>query len=287
VKILLLGADTSLGLALQDHLRLWRRHEVEALSSAACRWKGERHAKKAVRRSDCEILVDLRIKAASDCGELDNEKDLERCHWLAKACQSKGAAYLYLSGARVFSGALGRSYTEEDKPDSESAVGLLMQLGENGVRERCERHLILRMGPVFSHRGYNILTHMLGQISEKGSLLLDNSTHGCPVGDIDAARVVAALLDQLSTGIEPWGIYHYCSSDPTNCYEFGESLLASASQFTQYPEGALQLDHAAASAAVTNRVLDCGKIRNNFAIKQVTWRNAIGDSVKHYFQEQT
>jgi dTDP-4-dehydrorhamnose reductase len=42
------------------------------------------------------------------------------------------------------------------------------------------------------------------------------------------------------------------------------------------PEGLLPL----------NRVLNCAKVRDTFAIRQVPWRSAIGDLVKHYHEEQ-
>ena len=104
MRVLLIGADSSIGLALQNHLRRWGRHQVESLNRSACRWKSERQAKKAARRGDCDILIDTRIAAALDSGEQLDELDFKRCHWLAKACQRSDIHYLYLSSARVFSG---------------------------------------------------------------------------------------------------------------------------------------------------------------------------------------
>ena len=89
-------------------------------------------------------------------------------------------------------------------------------------------NLILRLGPIFSFEGANLITQMLGQLGEQGgSLVMDNNLRGCPVSAEDAARVLSALLDQLSTGIQADGIYHYCSSDSATYYEFAEALLAS------------------------------------------------------------
>lgn len=286
MKVLILGSDSPLGVALERHLLQWGRHEVQSLSLAACRWKSERRAKIAVRRRDkTEIIVDARIVAALDSGELLHEIDLERCDWLAKACQRKEITYLYLSSARVFSGSLERPYTEEDPPDNTETVGQLLLRGETAVRERCERHLILRLGPVFSHRGVNALSHLLGRLNEGDTLSMGNRLRGCPVEASDAARVVAGLLDQLGTGIEPWGTYHYASSDPADCYEFAETLLASASQFSQIDEGAVQLIPAEDSS-VCRRILDCSRIRAGFAIKQVPWRGFVADSVRAYFKQQ-
>jgi dTDP-4-dehydrorhamnose reductase len=47
-------------------------------------------------------------------------------------------------------------------------------------------------------------------------------------------------------------------------------------QLEREPEGLMPL----------NRTLNCSKIRNTFAIRQVPWRSAIGDLVKHYYELQ-
>ena len=283
MRVLLLGSDSPLGQALTDYLQRLGRHDVLAMSRAACRWKSERQAKKSVARAKCDCVVDMRIEAAGDGGEPIQEVDLKRCHWVAKACQRAAIPYLYVSSSRVFSGQLDRPYTEEDLPDSEDPVGRLLSQAEELVKGSCERHLVLRLGPVFSYEGTNLITQMLGPMLEGGSLVLDNNLRGCPVAAADGARVVSAILDQLSTGMESWGIFHYGSSDTATYYEFAEALLASASQFSEFSSSAVQLEREAEGLPPLNRMLECTRIRNTFAIKQVPWRNAIADLVKQYY----
>jgi len=286
VRVLILGSDTPLGEALAEREEHSGRHEMVLMSRAACRWKSERQAKKMVVRAKCDIVVDARIGAAGDNGDPIQELDLKRCHWVAKACQRTNIAYLHVSSNRVFSGQLGRPYTEDDHPDNEETVGLLLANAEQLVRDGCERHLILRMGPIFSFAGSSLITQLLGPMAQGGSLIMDNNLRGCPVAVEDAARVVSALLDQLSTGVEPWGIYHYCSSDTATYYEFAEVLLASASQFSEFSSAAVQLEPEPDGLAPLNRALNCSKIRNTFAIRQVPWRGAIAEIVKQYYEQQ-
>ena len=99
------------------------------MSRSACRWKSERQAKKSVVRAKSDIVVDVRIEAAGDSGTQIQQQDLKRCHWVAKACQRSGTAYLFVSSSRVFSGQLDRSYTEADCPDNEETVGQLACAG--------------------------------------------------------------------------------------------------------------------------------------------------------------
>jgi len=286
VRVLILGSDTPLGTALVQRQALLGRHELVTLSRAACRWKSERQAKKSVVREKCDIVVDVRIEAAGDGGIQIQELDLQRCHWVAKSCQRTNTPYLYVSSARVFSGQLDRPYVEADAPDNEEAVGQLLARAEQLVADACERHLILRLGPIFSYIGTNLITQMLGPLREGDSLILDNNLRGCPVAADDGARVILALLDQLSTGLEAWGIYHYGSSDTATYYEFAEALLAAASQFFEFSSSTVQLEREPEGLKSLSRTLCCNKIRNTFAIRQVPWRSAIGDLVKHYYQQQ-
>ena len=286
MKVLVLGTDSPLGQALAEYLQKLARHECVLMSRAACRWKSERQAKKVVARAKCDIVVDVRIEAAGDGGDQIQELDLKRCHWVAKACQRSKIPYLYISSSRVFSGQLERPYTEEDFPDNEETIGQLLANAEQLVRDSCERHLILRLGPIFSYEGTNLITQMLGPMLQGGSLVLDNNLRGCPVAAADGARVVSALLDQLSTGLETWGIFHYGSSDTATYYEFAEAMLAAASQFSEFGSSAVQLEREPDGLAPLNRTLDCSKIRSTFAIKQVPWRSAIADIVKQYYSRQ-
>jgi dTDP-4-dehydrorhamnose reductase len=286
VRVLILGTDTPLGIALLHRQAVVGRHEVIPMSRSACRWKSERQAKKSVVRAKSDVVVDVRIEAVGDSGSQIQETDLQRCHWVAKACQRTDTAYLYVSSSRVFSGQLDRPYTEEDEPDNEEPTGQLLVRAEQLVGETCARHLILRLGPIFSSEGINLITQMLDPLREGGSLILDNNLRGSPVAADDGARVILALLDQLSTGVEPWGIYHYGSSDKATYYEFAEALLASASQFFELSSSAVQLEREPEGMRPLDRTLACSKILNTFAIQQVSWRSAIGDLVKHVYEQQ-
>lgn len=286
VRVLILGSDSPLGQALVHRETLLGRHEIVPMSRSACRWKSERQAKKSVVRAKSDIVVDVRIEAAGDGGLQIQELDLQRCHWVAKACQRTETAYLFVSSSRVFSGQLGRPYVEQDTPDNQEAVGQHLARAEQVVSEACERHLILRLGPVFSYEGTTLIAQMLGPMREGDSLILDNNLRGCPVAADDGARVILALLDQLGTGLECWGIYHYGSSDTATYYEFAEALLAAASQFSDFSSSAVQLEREPEGLRPLNRTLDSSKIRNTFAIRQIPWRSAIGDLVKHYYEQQ-
>ncbi len=294
MKVLLIGSDTPVGQALCNFFDL-RGTEYAALTKSESRWKSERQAKKALRRSEASIALDVRIQAAADGGIRIHDADIERCTWLARASQALRVPLLLLSCAAIFQGNESRAYREDDYPDGMSTLASLLGAAETAVRDHCERHVILRMGPVFSPVGSTSLTWMLNRLHEHGSLSLSRKLRGCPVAVEDAARVVSGMVDQYGCGLEAWGIFHYCSADVTSCYEFAEVLLAAAYQYTAFDEDdpsiltALEQEDANAGAPdaadweTLEFRLDCSKIRDTFAIKQQPWRASVAGHVKQFY----
>jgi dTDP-4-dehydrorhamnose reductase len=282
VRVLIIGADTPVGLALSAFLGQ-RGRDYVALAKADCRWKSERQAKKSLRRSECDFAVDIRLQAAADGGIRIHDIEVERSLWLARASQTLKLPLMHLSAARVFAGMEGRAYREDDYPDGSSSIARLLTQAEVSLRDNCEQHTILRTGPVFSPVGINVATHMLAQLRSGDTLNLSRRHSGCPLSAEDAARVISGMLDQYSCGLQAWGIYHYCSSDITNCYEFSEALLAAASQYEELSTDAVQLDAEGEAAELLSYSLNCSKIKDTFAIKQQPWRTTIAGQVKQYY----
>jgi dTDP-4-dehydrorhamnose reductase len=119
------------------------------MSCSACRWKSERRAKKSIVRAKSDVVVDLRLDTVGDGASQIQELDVQRSHWVAKACHRTGATYLYVSSSAVFSGELDRPYVEEDSPDNDEVAGQFLARAERVAADACLRHLILRLGPVF------------------------------------------------------------------------------------------------------------------------------------------
>jgi dTDP-4-dehydrorhamnose reductase len=282
VKVLVIGSDTPVGLALCDYLEM-RETEHVPLARSDCRWKSERQAKKALRRSDCSFAIETRLQAAADGGVRIREGDIDRCAWLARASQNLKLPLMLLSSSVVFSGVESRAYREEDYPDGDSGLARLLIAAEAAIRDHCERHVILRMGPVFSPSGSTVLTQLLDRLHDQGELLLSRQRKTCPVPAEDAARVISGMIDQYGCGLEAWGIYHYGSADMTSCYEFAEVLLAAASQYTRFDKADPPALIAEEQGEAAEYRLQCDKIRNTFAIKQQPWRASVAGHVKQYY----
>ncbi len=272
-----------MGVALQGAFAQWGRHQAENLSTSASRWRSERQAKKAARKGKPDAVVDLRLAWQVAAGEHPAANDIERSHWLAKACERSGMRYLLLSCDQVFSGRTGRSLRETDPMDAYGEPGLQMVELESRITQAAPSAIVLRTGPLFASFEQNLLTMTLEQMGPEQAAEFDDNDVFCPVSSVDAARVLAAMLDQLSVGAAATGVYHYCSGDRTTEYGFAEASLAAASQYADCGDVVIRARGREDDDRGVTRVLDCSRLRDTFAVKQVPWRGFVNGVVKQYY----
>ncbi len=209
---------------------------------------------------------------------------LETLALLVKVCARRGLPILQLSGSQVFDGLDGGRHREEDPATPASRAGAMLWRMEELVRS-APSHLILRTAPLYSAVGSNLLTRLLADFRRGG--VVERSTGGqcSPTWAGDLARVVSAIIDQLSCGADCWGTYHYSSSDPISSYQFAETSLAVASQYLDVEALKLSLDIATERDVEWPRpLLNCDKIRSTFGVRQLPWRSSIGAVVQQVFE---
>jgi dTDP-4-dehydrorhamnose reductase len=209
----------------------------------------------------------------------DHRKGLLLIKNLSRACRGTQAALLHLSDASMFAGRRSGAYREKDRPDHADERAARVLKGESYVRRRVTRHIVLRAGPMVAATGDNLFTRVMHRL-ERGELLECTDDRVCPTPASDVARVAVAIILQLACGAEPWGTYHYCSSDAASLYNFAEAVVALASQYGRIRPDAVQLKARAASEH--NIILNCHQILGAFGIKQRAWRAALPSVVAEY-----
>lgn len=284
MQVLLVGEDTSIGLALTE-LLLERGHQVRGLRQDVCVWRNIPEAEAALRPGG-DLVVNTIIQSTCDAKGRITADHLSSVLRLAKACEKKRVPIIHLSSAFVFSGLHKKPYRELDERSNKHPLAEVIKSAENAITGSVERYVMLRFGPMFAPVGVNIITGMLDRLLANKRLELSNNTRGCPVASVDAARVIAAIIDQISCGAEPWGVYHYCSSDQTSCFEFSEVLLATVSQFVDYAISPLILQDEKEGKRVVKREMNCDKILNTFGIKQQPWRVVVTQCVEAICNEK-
>ncbi|WP_439106656.1 sugar nucleotide-binding protein [Congregibacter sp.] len=284
MDVLIIGSDNPLGMALQAIFAQWGRHHSLTLNTAAARWRSERQAKKAARKDKPQAVVDLRLAWLVAMGEVPQALDIERAHWLAKACEHSAIPYLLLSSDLVFAGQGARSLREFDAPDAFNEPGFQIMEIESRVAQAAPSAMVLRTGPLFDSSGNNFLTRMLARMTTERHASFDDRDVFCPVACVDVARVLAAMLDQLSVGAQASGFLHYSSGDRTTEYGFAEAALAAMSQYRDSGDIVISPRQDNSDESTETRVFDCSRLRDSFAIKQVPWRGFMNPMVKQYFE---
>lgn len=237
--------------------------------------------------------IDIVINGLSiECLEyLDKKELLNDLSFLAKACKQSSIPIVHLSSSQVFDASNTGRKRERDKVGAISREGTILCELEEIVREQCLKHIILRTGPIFSSNGDNVMTRLLREFqkTEQGETLrLSNSGKSIPVSSEDLARVLSAIIDQLSCGGNAWGTYHYSSSDPASSYQFAETVLAVASQFINVNKSPLGLKPTRPSDPSWSRPqLNCSSILDTFGIKQLPWRAFVVPAVKQFFERES
>ena len=104
--------------------------------------------------------------------------------------------------------------------------------GEQVVRERCARHVILRTSWVYSPYGTNFVRTMLRLADEREELRIVNDQLGCPTAAADVASAILAIVEQASApNFSSWGTYHYCGRDEVTWYRFAELIFETAERY--------------------------------------------------------
>ncbi len=194
---------------------------------------------------------------------------------LAKACVKTNCALIHLSCTDVFDGELETAYQENQKQNPISAYGDSIIQGERAIRQFLPRHLIVRTGWVFSGRGSCPVRSLLEHARRQPEVEVADGLNGCPTAASDVARVVLALVKQFDCGIDNWGTYHYCSSEPISWFGFCEAVIAAARQYENLALTNLVMvpnEQLLGFARPANAVLDCSAVLRNFGVHQRAWR---------------
>ncbi len=284
MRVVIIGEDTCLGAGLRVHLLRWGRHQIETIATKADRWRSERQLRKRLKRISPDILIDLRFSRRSEESTYPDIIDLENTEWIAKACAREKIYVLHISSPTVFSGKKNKPYQESDLPDAVDRRGIFLLSNEDKIRQVCERHLILRLGPIFAAYGSNILTEVIKELEERREVNYSVKKIECPLHASDGARVVSGIIDQISAGANSVGTYHYCGSEAVSGYDFSEEVLSSLLKVKSIKADVIL--HPTKHDEILNFVLDCSKIQNCFAIRQMPWKQSLSEAVKNFYSER-
>lgn len=201
---------------------------------------------------------------------------------LADACQQHGAALVHLSTDYVFDGEKGEPYTEADAPNPLGVYGESKLAGEEAVRDRTERHVILRTAWVFSEHGHNFVRtmHRLAHEREVLHVVADQTGHPTPARAV--AEAAGVMAHSLLAGGEP-GTVHLGGLPATTWHGLAEAVVAETQRHGPVAVKRVEPIPTEAYPTLTRRPRDVvfamNRARDIYGIPPPDWRDALSSVV--------
>jgi dTDP-4-dehydrorhamnose reductase len=212
---------------------------------------------------------------------------------LADECKRLGIPLIHISTDYVFNGKSERPYREEDAPDPMSVYGLSKWEGEEAVRSRLARHIIVRTSWLYGSRGQNFVKTMLRLGKEREELKVVSDQYGCPTWSFDLAVCLVRIAERALSRPEevPWGTYHFCGEGITTWYDFAVAILDEARRRESFRIASVSPVPSSSYPTVAARpkysALDCGKIEASLGIAPPPWEMSLASLMdKLYISEQ-
>jgi len=232
-KILLTGIAGQVGQELQQTLT--SLGEVTGVGRQDLDLSQPEQIKQQIAQIKPNIIVNAAAYTAVDRAE--KESDLAMAinanapKAMAMAAQDLGATLVHISTDYIFNGQNHTPYLETDASDPLGVYGKSKLLGETGVRENCDRHIILRTAWVYGSRGHgNFVKTMLrlGEGREELKVVADQI--GSPTWSYDIAEAIANLLNKSQEDSTVNGTYHFSNSGVGSWYDLAVATFDEAKQ---------------------------------------------------------
>jgi len=227
---------------------------------------------------DISLVLDLSAFAVELPAELPDNAE-----FLAKTCAANEAALIYLSSHEVFGGENKTSYDEKDQPAPIRRAGQLLWDAERAVQLNNDRYIILRLSWLMADDADNVYTRLLSLLGGQSRVRVSSALRGAPTFIEDAARVMAALIKQVLSQSDNWGVYHYASSDACSEWEFADHLRQ---VLLGQNRAVAELEDTGADELESSAVLSCRRGRDDFGIQQRSWRQGVEARVRDWVQLQ-
>jgi dTDP-4-dehydrorhamnose reductase len=318
-RILLIGRNGQVGQELQQlfvnqsiaskiQLTALGRQELNLLDS------------EAIRNAIAEIEPDLVINAAAYTAVDKAETEPEMAMTIngiapgvmAKAVQEIRSTLIHISSDYVFDGDRSTPYLESDPTNPLGIYGQSKLLGEERIKNNCDRHIILRTAWVYGNRGHgNFVKTMLKLGREREEIRVVSDQIGSPTWAKDIAATIIQLLtaitlssneDTTTFNVPEMGIYHYTNSGVASWYDFAVAIFEEARSLN-LPLTIKQIIPIATSEYPTlakrpaYSVLAGGKIADALGYSSSHWRHSLKQmllelansqkSIDYYTNERT
>jgi dTDP-4-dehydrorhamnose reductase len=197
---------------------------------------------------------------------------------VAAACATLDIPLMHISTDYVFDGAKQDPYVEDDLVVPINVYGASKAAGEDEVRRRTERYIILRTSWVYGVHGSNFVKTMLRLGRERAELRVVHDQTGSPTAAADLANAIVQIWQRLVTIGPAWGTYHLCGSGATTWCEFARRILDLRTPGTRGAPALQPMtskEFGAPARRPANSQLDCRRIQAAFGVVCPPWQESL------------
>ena len=234
MRILVAGGQGQVGSALAQ---LGKEQELDlvALGRSDLDITDAASIAEAFEKYQPELLINAAAYTAVDKAESEAELayaiNETATALLADACAAASIPMLHISTDYVFDGSKEGLYTEDDPVNPLAVYAKSKEAGERALRDRVERHIILRTSWVFGTQGNNFVKTMVRLAKDRDRLTVVVDQFGGP----SSARGIAAALLAIAAQFEQkgevtWGTYHYCQKPYVSWHQFAQAIIERATE---------------------------------------------------------
>lgn len=240
-----------------------------------------------VRDTKPDAIVNAAAYTAVDKAESDRETakriNADAVGELGALAAELGVPVIHYSTDFVFSGTLGRAYTEDDTPDPLNVYGETKLGGERALLESGAKALIFRTSWVYGARGANFLLTMRRLFQEREELRVVDDQVGSPTRSRMLAEVTAQVLYRVLRGDidldKVGGLYHLTGAGEVSWYGFARAILegtGAAAKLLPIPSSEYQAPAKRPMVSVLNN----RRFEETFGLAMPDWRVSLAECLE-------
>lgn len=226
IKVLVTGSDGQLG---HDVVGRLQELGIEVIGASRNEFDitDKEQTKEAISRINPDVIVHCAAYTAVDKAEDEKEMcyavNVDGTRNIAEAAQAIDAKMAYISTDYVFDGTGVEPHSEDEKTNPINYYGYTKEQGEKIVRERLEKHFIIRTSWVYGKNGNNFVKTMLKLAESKNEINVVNDQIGAPTYTRDLAVLITDLIQTTE-----YGIYHGVNEGYCSWYDFAKAIFEKA-----------------------------------------------------------
>lgn len=268
-SVLVTDTSTAVGKVLEEELT---SSDIQVLSLNLSDSTAENVCDIQAKLTQCNPDMVINTYGWSDKGErLLDLPVVPVTQTISQYCSDNNKVLMQLSNYRVFSGTKS-GFLESDEIEPRDSCGTVFAELEKIVAE-VERHILLRLSWVIGATGENLMTTISESLWRGNQADIHAERRGAPVGHCDIARIVTAVVKQVSCGSQNWGIFHYSSADVCTEEELAEEI--SERLKSECDTQGMINDISDAEAKPYSAALGYRRLMDNFGIQPRTWRQGL------------